>query len=103
MRRYASGERSGHISICRQFREIRIRYVYNAQSSMRNLCDQKSVGFLVYVRKNRAAARSVYRHCLEKSRENIKIHCASLDVTDCCFSIINTMRNARREQCGAVK
>ena len=34
-----------------QFREIKIRYAYNGQSNMRNLCDQKSVGFLVHVQK----------------------------------------------------
>ena len=76
MRRYASGERSEHITFFLQFREIRIRYVYNGESSMRNLCDQESIGCLVHVRENRAAARTFYRHCLEKSRENIKNHCA---------------------------
>ena len=103
MRRYASGERSGHISFFRQFREIKIRYAYNGQSNMRNLCDQKSIGFLVYVRKNRAAARRFYRHCLEKSRENIKNHCATQEFTNCCFSIRNTMRNATHDQRGAVQ
>ena len=98
MRRYASGERPGHISFVLQFREIRIRYVYNGQIDMRNLFDEESIGFLVHVRKNRAAARRCYRHCLEKSRENIKNNCATLDFTNCCLSIRNTMRNATREQ-----
>ena len=37
---------------------------------------KKSIGFLLYVRKNRAAVRRFYRHCLEHSRENIKKHIA---------------------------
>ena len=32
---------------------------------------KKALDFLVYERKNRAAARRCYRHCLEKSSENI--------------------------------
>ena len=87
MRRYASGERFGRISMFRQFRDIGIRYVYNGQSNMRNLCDQKSVGFLVYARKNSAVARRCYRHCLEKSRENIKHRCATLEFTNCYFPL----------------
>ena len=70
MCKYASGERSVHISIFRQFREIRIRYAYSGQSGMRDLCTQKSMCFIVHLRENHAAARRFYSHYLENSRVN---------------------------------
>ena len=103
MRRYASGERSGHN--CFFFNSfVKSEYVtFTMARAACAICNQKSIGFLVHVRENRAAARRFYRHCLEKSRENIKNHCATQELTNCCFSIRNTMRNATRDQRGAVK
>ena len=72
MRKCASGERNKDIYEIVHFREIRICYVYHGHSDTRDLCFEDCSGFIVFLFKNRAAARIFYRHCLENSRDNSK-------------------------------
>ena len=57
MRKCASGEGNNDIYEIVHFREIRICYVYHGHSDTRDLCFENCSGFIVFLFKNRAAAR----------------------------------------------
>ena len=99
--KYASGERSEHISMFKQSRDIRRRYVYNGQSGMRDLRNQKSMCSIVHSRENHAAARRFDRHYLENSSENQNNYARHWILRFVVFSTRDTIRIATREQRGA--